>query len=232
MQSSKQRGQTRRGFLARAVAAAGASALCVGRSQAAIVKQLLPPFDLGFMEGAVSLIRRETWTSESPRAWLLREGGVYDRVTVHHQGGRPSITRNQNAVAAEIDAVYGGHHRLGYGDIAYHFVVDYAGRVWEGRSLAYEGAHVSSQNGRNLGVLMLGNFEQQTPSGEAIEATAGLVNLLRDRFGIKRHRVYGHRDLGSSVCPGKHLYPHVVALREGDIPSQKTEIAKENKDDS
>ncbi len=229
MQNSKQSAQTRRGFLARAVAAAGASALCAGRSRAATVKQLLPPFDLDFLEGDVSLLRRETWTTESPRAWLLREGGVYDRITVHHQGGRPSITRNQNGVAAEIDAVYGGHHRLGYGDIAYHFVVDYAGRVWEGRSLAYEGAHVSCHNGRNLGVLMLGNFEQQTPSGEAITATSSLVDLLRDRFGIKRHRVYGHRDLGSSVCPGKHLYPHVVAMREGDPAEKKSENTSKDK---
>ncbi len=231
----KQSIQSRRGFLLHAAAAVGASSVYPSIARSAIVKQLLPPFDLAFLEGTVPLVRRQEWTAESPRAWLLREGGVFDRVTVHHQGGRPSVTRDRNAVAAEIDAIYGGHHRLGYGDIAYHFVVDYAGRVWEGRSLSYEGAHVSHQNARNLGVLMLGNFEQQTPSPEAVETTKVIVSLLRDRFGIKRHRVYGHRDLGSSVCPGKNLYPHVVALREGEDminEPQQPEIMEEIKDDN
>jgi hypothetical protein len=211
----RQRLQTRRGFLTRVVAALAVPALCSTRTKAATVKEVLPAFDLSFLDGAFPLMRRDAWTADAPRLWLLREGGDYDRITVHHQGGRQSISRVQNAVAAEIDAVYGGHRRRQYGDIAYHFVVDYAGRVWEGRSLSYQGAHVSRQNARNLGILVLGNFEQQAPSHESIEATSSLVRRLRDRFGIKRHRLYGHRDLGSSVCPGKHLYPHVVALREG-----------------
>jgi hypothetical protein len=207
--------QTRRGFLARALAATAATSFAGRPVSAATAKAPLPSFDLGFLEGRVPLMRRETWTADAPRTWLLREGGVYDRITIHHQGGRPSVTRVQNSVMAEIDAIYGGHRRLRYGDIAYHFVVDYAGRVWEGRSLAYEGAHVSAQNARNLGILFLGNFEQQTPSGESIASVTKLVELLRERFGVKGHRLYGHRDLGSSVCPGKHLYPHVVALRDG-----------------
>jgi hypothetical protein len=216
VKQTKQNGeqQTRRGFLTRVLAALAAPALCSARTEAATVKEAPPPFDLSFLAGDVPVLRREAWTHDSPRLWLLREAGDYDRITVHHQGGRQSISRAKNAVAAEIDAVYGGHRRLQYGDIAYHFIVDYAGRVWEGRSLAYEGAHVSSQNARNLGVLLLGNFEKQSPSSDAVAATSRLVQQLRVRFGIKHHRVYGHRDLGSSVCPGRNLYPHVVAMRK------------------
>jgi hypothetical protein len=208
--------QTRRGFLAKAMAAVAVLGTCAQRARGATVKTVQAPFDLSFLDGPFPLMRRDAWTTDPPRIWLLREGGDFDRITVHHQGGRQSISRVQNAVAAEIDAVYGGHRRQKYGDIAYHFVVDYAGRVWEGRSLAYQGAHVSHQNARNLGILLLGNFEQQSPSSESITAISELVPRLRDRFGIKRHRLYGHRDLGASACPGKHLYPHVVALREGD----------------
>jgi len=209
------REQTRRGFLARVAAAAVVPALCADRGQGAIVKQPLPEFDLSFLGASIPLMRRDVWASQAPRAWLLREGGVFDRITIHHKGGRPSVSRVQNAVAAEIDGIGAGHLKRKFGDIAYHFIVDYAGRVWEGRSLAYEGAHVSCENDHNLGVLFLGNFEEQTPSTESIEVLSPLVSALRNRFGIKRHRLYGHRDLGSSLCPGEHLYPHVIALREG-----------------
>ncbi len=215
MQSSEKNKHTRRGFLTRIVAALSVPLLLPKGAQAATVKAPVASFDLSFLEGAVTLMRRNAWTSDSPRRWLLREGGVYDRITIHHQGGRPSVSRVQNAVVSEIDAIYGGHRRLRYGDIAYHFIVDYSGRVWEGRSLAYQGAHVIKENDRNLGVLLLGNFEEQSPSQESLDSILSLVQRLRVRFGVKKHRVYGHRDLGSSVCPGKHLYPHVVALREG-----------------
>ncbi len=207
--------QTRRGFLTKAMATLALPAFCAVRADGAIAKKPLPQFDLKFLDGKVPLMRRSEWASDAPKVWLLREGGSYDRVTVHHQGGRPSISRVKNSVISEIDSIYAGHRSKKYGDIAYHFIVDYAGCVWEGRSLAYEGAHVSHQNGNNLGVLVLGNFEEQTPSIESLESIEKLVGLLRGNFGIKHHRVYGHRDIGSSLCPGKNLYPHVVALRGG-----------------
>lgn len=227
---TEQNVQSRRGFLARVAAAAALPALYAGRGQGAIVKQLLPEFDLSFMDASVPLMRRNVWASQSPRAWLLREGGMFDRITIHHKGGRPSVSRIQNAVAAEIDGIGAGHLQRKFGDIAYHFIVDYAGRVWEGRSLAYEGAHVSCENDHNLGVLVLGNFQEQTPSTESIEVLAPLVSALRNRFGIKRHRLYGHRDLGSSICPGEHLYPYVIALREGDDASQSSSNSQETKE--
>jgi hypothetical protein len=235
MQGSVERVQTRRGFLARAAAALTVPVLCAGRGEGAIVKQPLPAFDLSFLDDSIPLMRRDVWASQSARAWLLREGGVFDRITIHHKGGSPSVSRIQNAVAAEIDGISAGHLQRKFGDIAYHFIVDYAGRVWEGRSLAYEGAHVSCENDHNLGVLVLGNFQKQTPSTESMDVLPLLISALRSRFGIKRHRLYGHRDLGSSVCPGEYLYPHVVALREGDDASQSSPnspVPKEKEDDS
>lgn len=205
---------SRRTFLRRTVVAV-AGMTCVGRATAkASEPELATRFDLGFLASAVPLMRRECWAPEPPRTALLREGGVYDRITIHHQGGRPCVTRVKNAVVAEIDAIYGGHRRHRYGDIAYHFIVDYAGRVWEGRSLAYKGAHVSSENERNLGIVVLGNYEKQSPSGESVATLATMVSKLCKRFDVPRDSVYGHRDIGASVCPGRTLYPHVAALRK------------------
>jgi hypothetical protein len=212
---------SRRSFIVRALALMALPILHAGRSSGAIAKKPMPQFDLAFMKGKVTLMRRREWTKGAPVAWRLREGGQFDRITIHHQGGGINRLRNHNAVVAAIDSVYAGHRHKNYGDIAYHFIIDYAGRVWEGRSLAYEGAHVSHNNKNNIGILVLGNFEKQNPSQDSLASMRNLVGVLRSRFGIKHHRVYGHRDIGSSLCPGKNLYPHVVAIRSSGADKVK-----------
>ena len=99
--------------------------------------------------------------------------------------------------------------------MGYHFVIDSVGRIWEARSLAYEGAHTSGQNEGNIGLMLLGNFEEQVPPAAQLQSLEHAVNRLRDRFRIKQHRVYGHRDLAQSLCPGKALYPLIKDLRTG-----------------
>jgi len=209
---------TRREFVKTLLAATGTGMLVTCGAGAAPVKRPLPVMDLCFLEKSVNLKRRVLWTSAEPRAWLLREAGTFARITVHHQGAGQAVSCHVNSVAADIDAVFGGHQRKGYADIGYHFVVDYDGRVWEGRSLAYEGAHVSGQNEGNIGILVLGNFNRQKPSSASLEAVRALAGALRSRFLIGDDALYGHRDLGASACPGTYLYERLVKMR-GKAPA-------------
>lgn len=197
-------GWTRRRFLLMS-----AGFWVAGRAGAAVVKQPLNPPDLSFLESALDVIPRADWAPESPRPWLLREAGSYDRLTIHHAGLRINRNEHVTLVQRDIEGIWAGHIARGYGDLAYHFVVDYAGRVWEGRPLSYEGAHVSGENKANIGVMLLGNFEKQAPSPRQLSGCTTLVQGLRRQYGIKQHRVYGHRDIGASDCPGRYLYPHV-----------------------
>ena len=169
--------------------------------------------DLGFIASRMGLSRRAEWTGTGPRPGRLNWAGRYFRITVHHAGTSANFSTSRRAVAADLNHILSAHTRLKYGDIAYHFIIDYGGRVWEGRSLVYEGAHVSSGNEGNVGVMLLGNFEKQRPSAAQIHSMNELVALLEARFGISPRRVFGHRDLGQTLCPGQHLYPHVANLR-------------------
>ena len=190
-------------------------ALCVGvqRVWGALAKCPLPPVDLGFIESRLRVFRRFEWTDIAARPWRLRSAGSYDRLTIHHAGNTTNYHCAKSAVARDLNGILAAHMARDYGDIGYHFMIDYAGRVWEGRSLAYEGAHVAWQNERNVAVMLLGNFEKQTPSREQLDSLKKIIAALRRRFRIKRHRIYGHRDLGPSVCPGRNLYPHVLRLK-------------------
>lgn len=161
----------------------------------------------------VNFMRRSEWTSADPRFSRLRCATVFNRITVHHAGAKVNCHSEKNSVIFDLQGVMASHSKRNYGDVGYHFIVDYVGRVWEGRSLKYQGAHVLGENIRNIGVMFLGNFEMQEPSAGQVRALTELTGFLRERYRIRKQEVYGHRDLGQSLCPGRHLYPHVLKLR-------------------
>ncbi len=169
--------------------------------------------DLSFLKSRVSLMPRAAWTQTAPMTQRLERSPNYTRITVHHAGASISTELRCEDIAMQIEGIMEGHRKRRFGDIGYHFVIDRAGRVWEGRSLKYTGAHVSAQNQENIGVMLLGNFERQRPAPKQLDSLHELTQALRNRFTVPRYRVFGHRDLGQTLCPGRYLYGTVGALR-------------------
>jgi len=183
-------------------------------------KEELPAVDLAFLPSQLAVKRRQAWTKQVPKPWILKPAKGFDRITVHHSAAASS-SKSDDQVVAEIETVCMQHITRGYGDIGYHFVIDVRGDVWEARSLAYQGAHVSGQNDGNIGIVLLGNYEEQTVSENQKKSLVTLIGALRDKYQIKRHRLYGHRDLGKSICPGKNLYEHVEELKSAEGTASK-----------
>jgi N-acetylmuramoyl-L-alanine amidase len=161
----------------------------------------------------VPIRRREDWATEPPRLSRLVPMTYTDRLTIHHSGVDVVAETRSEDIVGRLGGILKEHLDRNYGDVGYHFIVDYTGGVWEGRSLRFEGAHVSAQNEANVGILMIGNFDKQSPSEAQSVSLLRLVAGVRDLCGIKQHRVYGHRDLGQSACPGERLYPVIVGMR-------------------
>lgn len=209
--------QSRRRFLERLCAVVSSLAVCGVRAIAGGVGQ--DGRDDARLMAEVSeglpLTRRADWAMDvSPRVVRMRRAVTFDRLTIHHWGvSIRGIDPGVNSVMHRLDGILGGHIARNYGDIGYHFVIDHAGRVWEGRSLRFEGAHVARHNQRNLGVMLLGNFEQERPSASQLGSLKKLTALLLGHFDIDGGRVYGHCDLASSVCPGRFLHTHVRHMR-------------------
>lgn len=185
-------------------------------AHAAMSKTSLPEADLGFLPAKLPFKRRSVWTKQVPKPWILKPSAVFDRITVHHTGTEFDQGASEGVVISAIEAICSEHKTRGYGDIGYHFVIDPSGTVWEARSVAYEGAHVSGQNESNLGIVILGNFEVQEPSKKQKDVLLTLIKALRDKFQVKRHRIFGHRDLGKSLCPGKNLYEFVQLIKKSE----------------
>ena len=182
-------------------------------AKASAVKRTLPSQDLRFVSKELKLVRRAEWANVLPKTWLLRAAGKFTRMTVHHSATNLAPDASHADIVECMESIRTAHIDRGFADIGYHFAIDNEGRVWEGRSLSYEGAHVAEANPNNLGVVLLGNFEEQNPTESQLTTLDSLVKLLEVKYKIPRTAIYGHRDLGACACPGKNLYSHVIVLK-------------------
>ncbi|MEM9882639.1 MAG: peptidoglycan recognition family protein [Planctomycetota bacterium] len=160
------------------------------------------------------VIRRAAWTSAGLASRDIDVMNGVNRLTIHHDGMEPVRLRAPRDTYARLEQIRTHHtKRRGWSDIGYHYAIDPAGRVLEGRSVVYQGAHVADHNPHNLGVLVLGNFELQKPGSPQLTALANFVKLMRRTHRIPAHAVRTHQELNPTQCPGQHLQSQVVRLR-------------------
>jgi len=139
------------------------------------------------------------------------------RLTVHHTAGEletDAWTPTANTLEG-IREFHAGSRPTdrNWADIAYHFAVDRAGRVWQARPLVYQGAHVRGNNEHNLGIVLLGNFEVQSPSAAQLTSLATFVGFVRKLYAIPLGQVFTHGELGDTTCPGKNLQAYLNRAR-------------------
>ena len=158
-------------------------------------------------------ISRSVWTSSRPISSRINPMPMpLRRITIHHDGLPSSITMDSKR---RLSTIRNGHvSGRGWADIGYHFIIDRNGKVWEGRALHYQGAHVRNNNEHNIGVLCMGNFEIHQPTSAQLNSLAGQVKWLRRKYGISTSNVLTHREINPTQCPGRNLQPRVVAMRK------------------
>ncbi len=163
----------------------------------------------------LTVMPRNSWT----RSGIAKPKECYDmngvaRLTVHHDGMPPVALRGQSDAARRIESIRSSHvNARGFADIGYHYIIDPTGRVWEGRPSWKQGAHVKDQNEHNLGVLVLGNFELQRPTPQALASLDQFLGVLMQRHRVPLSRVFTHREIGQSECPGANLQQYMMQTR-------------------
>ena len=164
----------------------------------------------------LGIIPRSHWTRFGPQATQLNPMNGVLRITVHHEGSTPVTFSDPDATAARLESIRAAHTRdRNWADIGYHYIVDRAGRVWQGRDIRFQGAHVKNNNEHNLGILVLGNFDQQAPTDDQVR---GLVTTLRTMMTTHRvplPRVFTHQEINPTACPGRVLQARMANLRSG-----------------
>jgi len=160
------------------------------------------------------VLPRSAWGARSTAPSRLEPASsTWNWITVHHSADPDGswLDGSQKASARAIQRMQSAHMNGDrYGDIGYHFLIDSRGRVFEGRSLVWQGAHSGGANNvGNVGICLIGNFEKERPTRAAVDAMHRLIAVLSQRLHIQARRVVGHRHWKSTACPGKHLLPHL-----------------------
>jgi len=162
----------------------------------------------------LDFIPRSRWTSHGARDGRVNRMGYINQITVHHEGWKQVYFTGWARTVQRLRRIRKSHVEYhGWGDLGYHFVIDRAGRVWEGRDLTYQGAHVSDHNQHNIGVMVLGNFQEQYPAQEQLDSLVSFINQLKAKYNINDSAVHTHQELGDTACPGRYLQPEMDKFR-------------------
>ncbi|MGY1917062.1 N-acetylmuramoyl-L-alanine amidase, partial [Blastococcus sp. SYSU DS0973] len=185
---------------------------------------------------------RAQWgADEGIRTWGPEYASTIKAATVHHTADSNSYTIDQ--VPAIMRSIYRYHAvSLGWGDIGYNVVVDKFGRLWEGRSgglaSTVVGAHAGGFNTGTFGVSMLGNYDTAETTQPMVDSVSAIIawkfalygvdprastTLVSGGGGTSRYAkgtsvtlptIFGHRDVGSTACPGRYGYARMGEIRD------------------
>ncbi|MGW4768796.1 N-acetylmuramoyl-L-alanine amidase, partial [Nocardia sp. NPDC004278] len=192
--------------------------------------------------GGPNVITRSQWGADES---IRCEDPTYDDqvggITVHHTAGRNDYSKAESA--GIVRAIYTYHAKtLGWCDIGYNALVDKYGQIFEGRfgglDRPVQGAHAGGFNENTSGVALMGNYESEEPSAEALDAVGRFIGWRSKIAGldpkgyttmysegteftpypegeaVQLPVVFAHRDVGNTSCPGDAVYADMDRIRD------------------
>jgi len=187
---------------------------------------------------------RSAWGADLPPKGPL-EGEDVRFLIVHH-----SASHNGHS-AADVPGILRGWYHYhtgpdkGWPDIAYNFVIDSSGGVWEGRQGSLDGAIAGDATGGNQGftqlVCVIGDTNLAPASGAAHASLVSVLAWLAGRYdvptapgaevtftsrgsnrwplgiSVTTPTIAGHRDMSKTSCPGDGLYAYVTGSLRADV---------------
>ena len=185
------------------------------------------------MPEARPLVRpRSEWGAGLPARGPLQVEGDVRFLLVHHTA-TPDAPPERSV--EQLRAFY-RHHTVekGWPDIAYNFLIDSGGEIWEGRTGSLSGPVRGDATGGSQGHAILccfiGDFSSHEPTPRAVDAMTRLLGWLADthRIDLTPGRqvsfisrgsnrwpvgarvttppIAGHRDMSMTTCPGDKAY--------------------------
>ncbi len=160
----------------------------------------------------VEVIARDGWRARPPAGDLVKH--VIKRLTVHHSG---APLRENRRAPDRLRSAQHYHQRVkGWPDIAYHFLIDLDGNLYEGRPLDARGdSHTPYDTTGHFLVCVIGDYDRQLPSEPQLAALTRILAFGASRFAVSPATIRGHRDHARTSCPGKHLQASIADGRLG-----------------
>ncbi|XP_060072999.1 peptidoglycan-recognition protein SC2-like [Ylistrum balloti] len=157
------------------------------------------------MSFASDIVSRTKWGARDPKETETMQTPV-KIVFIHHTAGKPCTTPEEDIKTVKGIQNFHMDERK-WADIGYNFLVNNSGQVFEARGWDRVGAHTKGWNAASVAFSVIGNFNESNPDQRAIKAVLGMIQLGVDKGKISNdYKLYGHRDVGATDCPGKNLY--------------------------
>ncbi len=151
----------------------------------------------------VPVICRQSWGATAARDGL--QPHTIERLTVHH-------TASPISRVADGPGNIRSHQRFhqqdkGWPDIAYHFLVDPVGNIYQGRDPAFGGDTATNYdpNGHFL-VCLEGDYDRAGVNDSQVASLALVLAWGVSTFGVDAGTLGGHRDYADTQCPGDSVY--------------------------
>ncbi len=158
----------------------------------------------------IDVIGREGWGARPP-AGLFHPHRL-QRMTVHHSA-------SWAAGPASAPERIRGYQRLhqgqrGWADIAYHFLIDPGGNVYEGRPVFVRGDTATSYDPEGHFLVCLdGDFDRQSPTSEQVGSLIDVLAWASLTYRLQPAEITGHGDWANTSCPGRQVRARLGAIR-------------------
>jgi N-acetylmuramoyl-L-alanine amidase len=137
---------------------------------------------------------RKSWSNHADvpldnEGWTDRETDV----RVHHTAGARPSRNTPGAERSNLRETEAFHiHTRGYRAIAYNYLIQPSGRVYEGRGWEKHGAHTLNNN-EDIGICFVGDYSNYKLTRRQVLAYKLLLRKLKSK-GAKIHSIHPHSD--------------------------------------
>jgi hypothetical protein len=187
-----------------------------------------------------TIITRRQWGADESLRGSTSYSSTVKAIVIHHTASSNDYTAD--TAAAQIRGIYAYDTQgLGWSDIAYNFLVDKFGRIYEGRAGSItspvRGAHAMGFNTDTMGVAALGNYQTAAAPAVMVDSIAKVAGWKLSQYGVDPSgtttltsqggtgtkyaagvtatlpTINAHQNTSYTLCPGQYLYPQMANIR-------------------
>jgi hypothetical protein len=151
---------------------------------------------------------------------------VFTRIILHHS----AFPDQPGPLFIQEYQIY----KMGFDDIAYHYIIGDDGEIYEGRLIEYMGAHAGQTKEANelanriraglieedikeamrldpdygsIGICLDGNFDNDEPGEAQLESLSRLVKYLQEKYNIEPSNIFLHKEVNEKIVKSGGLTP-------------------------